>query len=46
MGLTVAQKILMEHQAVTAQKDEAFIPLKIDQVLTQDAHRHHGVSAV
>ncbi len=37
MGLTVAQKILMEHQAVTAQKDETFIPLKIDQVLTQDA---------
>jgi len=37
MRLTVAQKILREHQAVTARGDEAFIPLKIDQVLTQDA---------
>ena len=37
MGLTVAQKILREHRAVTARADEAFIPLKIDQVLTQDA---------
>ena len=37
MGLTVAQKILRKHQAVAAQADEAFIPLKIDQVLTQDA---------
>jgi aconitate hydratase len=37
MGLTVAQKILREHRAVTAREDEAFIPLKIDQVLTQDA---------
>ena len=37
MGLTVAQKILREHRAVTARADEAFIPLEIDQVLTQDA---------
>jgi aconitate hydratase len=37
MGLTVAQKILMEHRAASARGDEAFIPLKIDQVLTQDA---------
>jgi aconitate hydratase len=37
MGLTVAQKILIEHRAVTARADEAFLPLKIDQVLTQDA---------
>ncbi len=37
MGLTIAQKILREHRAVTAREDEAFIPLKIDQVLTQDA---------
>ena len=37
MGLTVAQKILMEHRAFTTRADEDFIPLKIDQVLTQDA---------
>ena len=37
MRLTVAQKILTEHRAATAREDEAFIPLKIDQVLTQDA---------
>jgi aconitate hydratase len=37
MGLTVTQKILTEHRAVTARPEEAFIPLNIDQVLTQDA---------
>lgn len=37
MGLTVAQKILKEHRAGTARPEETFIPLKIDQVLTQDA---------
>ena len=37
MGLTVAQKILMEHRVITDRVEEAFIPLKIDQVLTQDA---------
>jgi len=37
MKLTVAQKILREHRAGTARANEAFIPLKIDQVLTQDA---------
>lgn len=37
MGLTVAQKILREHRAVIDRVDAAFIPLKIDQVLTQDA---------